>query len=149
MYSIDTKKVVWSRFYMYDGHATDGSNSQRWICKKCSTSIIISASTYANAKRHYTLTHDKIPEDELVHKRNPASFFQPSDGVLLRRNEKQSSFDAAVLQLITEDGISFRVIDSRNFRQMVSVLDNNIQVKSRRTYVRNIANQIRDTVISS
>jgi hypothetical protein len=146
-HSIGTKKMDWSTYFIYDGHSADGSNSQRWICKTCSLAVKISASSYFNALRHYNSKHNGIPEKVETGTRSSESFFQTSERVIMRRQEKQPAFDKAVLNLLAKDGVPFSLPDRENFRKIVSILDNNIQVKSRRTYVRNIGKNVFDEVV--
>jgi hypothetical protein len=143
-FNIDTVAKKWTTYFKYIGHAKD-SKSQLWRCSfpNCDTDVSVAKSSYCNAYRHYKDRHGQDLKTPVP--RRPSPFQVPAD-VLQRRETKQQAFDRAVVELMAQDGVPLSLCDRPKFRALVATLDSKIQVKSRKLYTKNIANEVNDVV---
>lgn len=144
-YKMDSKNVAFSKYYKYLGHSKK-QDSMAWQCSTCNQKIAVALTTYNNAYRHYTKSHGvdlKQKTPALATRTNP---FERDIGEMARTARKQEAFDETILKLLAEEGVPFSLVERKNFQALVKVLYPKIEVKSRRTYVRNLADQVETKV---
>lgn len=64
-------------------------------------------------------------------------------------HKKQLSFDDNVLEMLTRDGVSFRLVEGKGFKKLVKNLEPKLTIKSRSTYMRKISKFCSATVVPS